>query len=169
MKRRALLLMATMAAALLVASGVAIAERVICDSTPPCYGTPEDDVIDGDLGPETIYAYGGDDEVYADGVKNNPISGGGNDTVYGSSGNDDLSGEGGSDKVYGGGGRDLISASYNDTTGSTDHSYGGGGNDTIDTVDDKVDIIDCGKGTRDFVQYDADLDTVKGCEVKSPL
>ena len=161
--------MAMIGAAVLLACGVAIAEAVDCDSTPPCYGTPEDDEIDGTLDTETIYAYGGDDHVYADGVKNSPIEGWGDDTVYGSSGDDDLQGEGGSDTVYGGGGRDLIQAATNDTAGSTDYSYGGGGDDTIDAVDDKVDIINCGKGSKDFVQYDADLDTIKGCEIKSPL
>jgi Ca2+-binding RTX toxin-like protein len=169
MRRRAILLMATIVATMLSASGVAIAESVDCDTTPPCYGTPESDEIDGTLDTETIYAYGGDDTVYADGVKNSPIEGQGDDTVYGSSGDDDLQGEGASDTVYGGGGADLIQAATNDTAGSTDRSYGGGGNDTIDAVDDKVDIINCGKGSRDFVQYDAALDTVKGCEVKSPL
>jgi transposase len=46
-RRRAILLMATMAAALIVASGVALAETFTCDSTPPCYGTPERDDITG--------------------------------------------------------------------------------------------------------------------------
>lgn len=159
--------MVTIGAAVLLACGVAIAEAVDCDSTPPCYGTPEDDEIDGTLDTETIYAYGGDDTVYADGVKGSPIEGRGDDTVYGSSGDDDIQGEGGSDTVYGGGGNDIIDAATGDTPGS-DTISGGGGSDTIYANDGNEDIINCGKGN-DFVTYDQPEDTVKGCENKTPL
>jgi Ca2+-binding RTX toxin-like protein len=159
MRRRAILLMATMGAAMLLACGVAIAETFTCNLIPPCYGTPEDDEITGIANGETIYALGGDDYVAA---------GEGNDTVYGSSGNDyELRGEGGSDTVYGGGGRDLISADEGDNLGDTDHSYGGGGNDWINAHDGEKDIINCGKGT-DTVNYDVGVDEVKGCERKNP-
>jgi Ca2+-binding RTX toxin-like protein len=159
MKRRALLLMVTMAAALLVAGGVALAETVTCDNNPPCYGTPETDDITGTDFGEKIYAYGGNDTVLARG---------GNDTVYGSSGNDpDLEGEGGSDTVYGGGGADSVDVGASDTPGSTDHAFGGG-NDALFAADDKVDIIDCGKGV-DSVQYDQGIDTTRGCENKQGL
>ena len=159
MRRQAILLMVTMGAALIVASGVALAETLTCDSTPPCYGTPEADEITGTANSETIYAYGGEDDA----------SGGGeNDTIYGGSGNDHtLVGEAGSDKVYGGGGNDGIYAYALDTAGSTDHSYGGGGNDNIEALDGNVDIINCGRGT-DTVYYDVGTDTVRGCERKNP-
>jgi Ca2+-binding RTX toxin-like protein len=160
MKPRAILLIATMAAALIVTGGVALAERIEpCDDTPPCYGTPERDLIVGN------YAMGGDD--FAEGAE-------GDDTIYASSGNDTGIGEEGSDKVYGGSGNDRILASQNDTAGSTDYSYGGSGNDFISAqlnggVDDNsVDIIDCGEGSRDHVIYDAGIDRVKNCEKKEP-
>jgi hypothetical protein len=157
MKRRALLLMVTMTAALIVAGGVALAETFTCDSTPPCHGTPEDDSIIGTASGETIYAYGGDDGVN---------SGDGDDTVYGSSGGDDLIGVGGSNKLYGGRGGDILDASWPDGIPSTDHLYGGGGNDNFDAVDGEKDIINCGKGTADEVSYDAGIDTIKACEIK---
>ncbi len=155
-----MLLMVTIIAALIVAGGVALAETVTCDSTPPCHGTPEDDQIDGTANPETIYTYEGNDYVNADM---------GNDTVYGGPGNDQsLHGEQGSDKVYGGGGEDEIHAGYFDTAGSLDYSYGGGGPDDIVADDGNEDIINCGRGT-DRVWYDVGLDTIKACETKNPF
>jgi Ca2+-binding RTX toxin-like protein len=148
--------MVTMAAALIVAGGVALAETVTFDSTPPCHGTPEGDQITGTDASETIYAYGGNDGVF---------SGEGDDTVYGSSGGDDLIGSGGSNNLYGGRGEDDIDASADDPAGSTDHSYGGGGNDRITAADANVDMINCGKGT-DEVIYDP-ADTIKACEQKA--
>jgi hypothetical protein len=74
MRRQAILLMATMVSALIVASGVALAESVTCDSTPPCYGTSEGDIINGTSSGETIKALGGNDQVFA---------AEGNDTVCG--------------------------------------------------------------------------------------
>jgi Ca2+-binding RTX toxin-like protein len=144
MKPRAILLIATMAAALIVTGGVALAERIEpCDDTPPCYGTPERDTIEGTASSDTIYAMGGDDR--AEGRA-------GDDKIYASSGNDfGLQGEAGNDKVYGGSGNDFISAQLND--GVDDNS---------------LDIIDCGKGSRDHVIYDAGIDRVKNCEKKEP-
>jgi Ca2+-binding RTX toxin-like protein len=163
MRRRAILLMATIGAAVLLASGVALAEIVTCDSTPPCYGTPERDDITGTASGETIYMMGGNDRVFA---------GGGVDTIYGSSGTDELYGEQDKDKLYGDGGNDSIDASFNDTSGSKDRAYGGGGDDFIvSAFDGNVDIIDCGKGTADEVTYDDNAtvkDTVKNCEIKHP-
>jgi hypothetical protein len=75
MRWRAILLMATMGATLIVASGVALAETITCDSTPPCYGTPERDDIIGTPSAETVYMMGDNDRIFA---------GGGGDTVYGS-------------------------------------------------------------------------------------
>ena len=156
--RRAILLLSTMALIVLVVGGIALAESVTCDSTPPCYGTPEGDSITGTASGETINAQGGNDNVFASD---------GNDTVYGSSGNDaELFGNGGSDKVYGGGGGDAINAYFWDTQGSTDYSYGGGGNDTISAQDNNRDIINCGKGT-DRVFYDEGIDTITACEIKN--
>jgi len=158
MKRRTILLMATMAAALIVAGGVALAETVNCNATPPCHGTPEGDFMTGTVNGETIYAYGGNDFVNA---------GGGSDTVYGSDGNDGIEGGFSDDTLYGQGGADTLDAQTNDVSPTTDHSYGGGGNDTIHAVDSNVDIINCGKGT-DTVHYNEGVDRLKACEIKNP-
>lgn len=80
MRGRAILLMATIGAVLL-AGRMALAESVTCDGTPPCYGTPEGDLITGTDSGETIHALGGNDGV---------LSGAGDDTVYGGSGKDDV-------------------------------------------------------------------------------
>ncbi len=109
--------MAMMVATLLVGSGVARAESLTCNSTPPCYGTPEGDNIDGTDSGETINALGGNDEVFA---------GDGNDIVNGGPGADALYGMGGSDKVSGGKGNDTIQE-LADRGGSTDSLFGGSG------------------------------------------
>jgi hypothetical protein len=68
MSRRATVLIAIMGAAMLLASGVALAENVTCDDTAPCHGTPEGDTITGTASGETIYAYGGADSVFPAGA-----------------------------------------------------------------------------------------------------
>jgi hypothetical protein len=156
MKGRAILLLAAMAAALIVASGVALAETFTCNATPPCYGTPEDDDITGTNSTETIYGLDGNDTLSGEG---------GSDTHYGNSGNDTLFGAAGSDTYYGGGGIDTIVADIGESEDSLDSSYGGRGNDAIRAIDGEADMINCGKGT-DFVQYDDGIDTTKACENK---
>ena len=152
-------LLVTVALLLTTVAGVAIAEDVYCDSTPPCYGTPEGDEMTGTASGETIYGYGGDDNVYADA---------GNDTIYGGpDGDGTLTGEGGSDTIYGQGGADDIDLSFFDSAGSTDYGYGGGGNDWVYANDSNVDIINCGKGT-DRVFYDEGIDTIRSCEIRFP-
>ncbi len=151
--------MVAMAAALIVAGGVALAETVTCDNTPPCHGTPETDQITGTASGEFIFAYEGNDNVRA---------GGGNDTIEGGPGNDnELNGEGASDTHRGGRGNDFIGADLNDSVGSEDESFGGRGNDTIFALDGNVDIIDCGRGTADRVFFDQGLDTVTSCEIRN--
>nr|WP_249729050.1 putative Ig domain-containing protein [Acidovorax sp. CCYZU-2555] len=59
---------------------------------------PDDDIIHGGGGNDTVGSKGGDDQVYGDA---------GNDTVFGGAGNDLLSGGSGSDKLNGGTGFDV--------------------------------------------------------------
>jgi Ca2+-binding RTX toxin-like protein len=80
---------------------------------------PNDDIIEGNGGNDTITAEEGDDDVYG---------GDGNDTIYGGDGGDTLNGDDGDDSVTGGDGGDSI--------------YGGGGNDTIDTTDGGIGLFD---------------------------
>jgi hypothetical protein len=63
-------------------------------------------------------------------------------------------------------GLDAIDAKNGDSIDNTDHSYGGGGNDSIAADYNKVDMINCGKGTADEVFYDQGIDTIRRCEDK---
>ena len=134
---------------------------------------PNDDLIYGFGGDDTIRAGQGDDEVYG-GDGNDSISGqGGNDTLVGNAGediiiggkdddlirggddNDTLDGRSGDDTVFGGDGDDLV--------------IGGGGNDTLDggkgddTIlgDNNEDVITGGQGD-DTIEAGASDDTVDG-------
>jgi RTX calcium-binding nonapeptide repeat (4 copies) len=187
MKRRTLLLLTAMTAAVLVlAAGVALADMFTC-STNPCTGTAQNDVITGTDDPEEINALGGSDQVRAKGG-DDEVRGGdgdddslygdanvhpaldGNDQVYGGPGADHLGGDGRSDLLSGGGGSDLIDAReflHNDAPiPGTDTVKGRGGNDNVQAADGAVDHIDCGKGRRDLVIRDKGMDTIKNCEVR---
>ena len=130
MGRRAILLLLTMATALLMASGVALALTKTClagsTSTKPCYGSLNADVITGTPAADYINAQNGDDTV-------NARDGG--DNVYGSLGRDIIDGEAGNDKLYGDNHDDKIEGGEGDDRldGSTDNDklWGGTGKDTL--------------------------------------
>ncbi len=108
-------------------------------------GTIFDDVImlgfidgDGDMVTDAacdIFAYGGNDLVYA-GFANDRIwggegndtlnGGGGSDSLYGGTGDDELNGGAGADRLYGEAGDDYLFGG-----GSNDLLIGGHGNDTL--------------------------------------
>lgn len=193
MKRRALLLLTAIGLALMMGSGVALADNVQCSIyVQPCMGTPDDDNISGETGiidfADTIYALGGDDRVTPL-AGNDTVYGGsgidyvfgylGDDTIYGGPGGDKntanttnpagLVGAEGSDKVYGQDGADRIDVAFGDSAGDQDHASGGHGNDTINAFDGAKDTINCGKGTRDRVYFDKGIDSVsRKCEKKHP-
>ena len=107
----------------------------------------------------------GDQDITLDGVANDVIFGGtginvradvenlttgpGADRLVGSAAANKLDGGAGVDTLIGGGGGDTL--------------LGGSGDDIIDAQDGVVDDIDCGSGTGDSAQVDAD-DIVSGCE-----
>ncbi len=80
-------------------------------------GTPNNDILDGTVGDDTITAGGSYDLVHA---------GPGNDTVYGDDGDDTLYGGSGNDIVHGGTGNDYLIDTYD-----TNPFYSGGGNDSL--------------------------------------
>ena len=189
--RRTILLVTAMAAALVVAGGVALAATtVIRCSTDPCLGTDERNELIGTSNSETIKALAGDDRVIGN-YGEDIIYGGkgidgtdghrGDDTIYGGRG-DDGTGWGGklkgaedSDIIYGGAGNDTIDAEKDDRPSANprapiDYSLGQSGNDTIYANDGNRDLIDCGENRRDkdTVYYDEELDTIINCEVKNP-
>jgi Ca2+-binding RTX toxin-like protein len=86
--RKTLLLLTTMALALLLAAGVALAAPITCQVGVTCNGTSSDDTITGTTSNDTIKGLGGNDTISAlDGI--DKINGGpNNDTMDGGAGND---------------------------------------------------------------------------------
>ena len=101
MPRRIVLLLSTLAAALL-ASGVALADHLVntvycpTDQDGNCEGTDESDHMYGTDAQDYIYAGFGDDQVDANAGDDYVDGGHGNDTLYGGEGGDRLDGAGGS-------------------------------------------------------------------------
>ena len=122
--RRTGLVLATMALALLLASGAALAEAF--------GGDDGDNRLVGTDGRDRMAGGGGDDLVRGLG---------GPDVMRGGSRNDfDANGQ---DTMYGGRGEDVVNGE-----GGEDHIYGGPGNDYISSIgDNAVDVVDCGGGT----------------------
>ena len=142
MRKRAVLLLVAMAAALAVGSGVAYAASIGCDDAGDrdpdfrqCLGTPDRDSIRGKSYRDRIWALAGNDHV---------VSFDGNDVVYLAEGNDHVDASGRNDTVYGGpdgdgGPAGLPFADFDDVTnlqGSYRHDtvYGQGGPDNIDAA-----------------------------------
>jgi Ca2+-binding RTX toxin-like protein len=137
MRRATLLLLATIAA-MLMATGVAIAVTKTCPSgtTPskPCNGTPDRDVLTGTGGTDYINSLAGDDVIDARA---------GDDTLYGGDGADALFGKDGGDTIYGGSGNDNFKTIVGQDSSGSDLSAGlrgAKGNDTIygDAGDDDL-------------------------------
>jgi Ca2+-binding RTX toxin-like protein len=155
MRRRVALVLAAMALALLLASGVAWAVNEIgTDGPDTLRGTNRGDNLSGEGGNDVLFGLGGSDNLLggegkdyvlggneriplggdknlAGGPGNDAVFGGnGSDTVLGGSGNDDLGSGRGSDSVAGEEGRDIV----NGQAGS-DHLAGGEGPDWVVTGD----------------------------------
>ena len=102
MRRRALLIMATMGLGVLLLGGVALADTIDGTSGPDdLVGTDKDDVIHASGGQDYVSGLAGPDVLYA---------GAGNDTVVGREGNDRIYGNAGSDRLFGNQGNDAIYA-----------------------------------------------------------
>ena len=135
---RVLALLVAMAAALIVASGVALAVVKDCQPDIKCVGTPETDILTGTSGSDRIYGLAKGDTLY---------------------------GLGGGDKLVGGGGADDLRGGYVPNTTATDDGAddklrGSGGSDTYifangwgaDTVIDKP-ILDESLTTGNWVLF----------------
>ncbi len=105
--RKTILLLASMASAVLIASGVAWAATV--------QGTGGDDVLEGTESRDVLIPYDGNDTVDAKGGNDEVRHSFGNDIIKGGPGNDTLRGGRGNDTIYGGPGRDLIDCAYLET------------------------------------------------------
>jgi Ca2+-binding RTX toxin-like protein len=170
--RRILLLLATMALTLLVASGVALAvTRIGTDGPDTLRGTNGADTLIGKGANDVLFSLAGRDTLLGEegkdwvlggnaqrpfgGVKN--LDGGpGNDgvlggedssTLTGNSGNDLVGGGPGADKILGGEGNDYLTDGER-RGGATDTLIGGEGNDVLDAFNKpaKRDLFTCGGG-----------------------
>jgi Ca2+-binding RTX toxin-like protein len=102
MRRRALLIMATMGLGVLLLGGVALADTIDGTSGPDdLVGTDNDDVIHASGGADYVSGLAAPDLLYA---------GAGNDTVVGRDGNDRIYGNTGSDTLYGNESNDTINS-----------------------------------------------------------
>src|SRR5215212_10616350 len=172
MMRRAILLVATMALTLLVASGVALAVTKI--------GTNGPDHLRGTNGADDLYGRGGNDIVLGLAGRDNLLGGTGKDVVNGGSlarpfggdknlvggpGNDAVQGGSDSDNVVGGDGNDyLVDGEFENAV--KDNLFGGKGNDVLDLINKtgvKKDVVACGSGF-DRVLADREDTVAADCE-----
>jgi RTX calcium-binding nonapeptide repeat (4 copies) len=154
--RRVVLVLAAMALALLLASGVALAVNKV--------GTNGPDTLRGTNGDDNLLGKGGNDELYSLNGRDNLLGGPGKDFVWGgkrerfrlSGGDKNLQGGLGNDVVIGGRGSDNVlgdagndfAADGPDREFSLDKLSGGSGNDVflIQNVPAAKDIVTCGGG-----------------------
>jgi Ca2+-binding RTX toxin-like protein len=184
-KRAALLLSSSLAlVALVLASGVALAEVIECRGTTSCFGTNSADTMRGTLADNQMFGQAGGDAMVgkrgADYIRGDR----GADTIRGNGAGDrflwgggfDAGGnydDGADDVVHGGRGADTIVGGF--AKRGVDRIYGGKGDDTVNAAQRDSgtgaaitrEAIDCGAGT-DTVYYDEGKDEVKSCEIKNP-
>jgi hypothetical protein len=168
--RRAIVLLTTIAVALVSASGMALAFDCGAGS---CWGTEGDDLMIGTPADEGRHGLGGDDLIR--GLDGNDFLTGddGSDAVHGGSGDDRVEGDSGDDTVTGGSGDDRVTGGPGDdlVVGSSgeDVLRAGGGADRVEAQDGFADLISCGAGIRDLVFFDEGLDIVDAdCEARRP-
>src|SRR5215203_6334141 len=152
--RRTILLLATMALTLLVASGVALAvNKIGTDGPDTLRGTNGDDNLVGKGGNDILFALRGQDtllggpgkDVVLGGNKDRPF--GGDKNLVGGPGNDWINGGKGSDNIVSNAGNDFVS-NPGGPFRSTDKFSAGDGNDVIvtDNAPAARDLVSCGDG-----------------------
>ena len=133
-RRRALLIMATMMLGVLLLGGVALADTIDGTSGPDdLVGTDKDDVIHASGGADYVSGLAGPDLLYA---------GAGNDTVVGRDGNDSIYGNVGSDTLFGNQSNDTINSAG----------------------DQERDVVKCGIGKNDTAYVDKIDSVKENCE-----
>jgi Ca2+-binding RTX toxin-like protein len=188
--RRTILLLATMAMTLLMASGAALAATIHCPNVPPtgspattlyCYGTSMADTMFGSDLQDNMYGKGGADTMHGYGSADYLLGEKGSDHLYGDAGADyslwggaEVAGtfpDNSDDYVHGGSGADIIYGGF--AQGGVDRIYGEGGNDIIDASQRNnsfspvtKEIIDCGSGASDEVFFDRNKDVITNCEIR---
>ncbi len=153
MKRHAILALAVVAAALLLAGGVALAEDITC-TDGRCDGTEGADRIIGSAGDDAISGLAGSDTINGDTALRGGLIG--------------------DDQIRGGRGADVITDDTSLGVGGAllqdnDEIFGGRGDDTIDVRENTggADVVDCGAG-KDTVFLDP-VDKATNCERINPI
>ena len=153
--RRVVLVLAVMALALLLASGVAWALNEI--------GTDGPDTLRGTNRADNLLGRGGQDDIFGLGGRDNLVGGPGRDNLFGGSerspqagdknlaggpGNDVVFSGLGSDDMLGGAGNDLLADVVGSREGQKDKVSGGAGNDVVNVLSRPAseDIVSCGRG-----------------------
>lgn len=174
MRRRttALLVMGMLMAAMMMASGVALAVNKVGTNGPDTLrGTDRDDNLLGKGGNDRVLGRGGNDnllggpgkDIVFGGDERGP--GGGDKNLVGGLGNDVVGGGLGSDNMVGAKGYDLLTGSPTWREAFEDRLSAGAGNDVIDVVNRPAakDVVVCGDGfdrviadTKDVVASDCE-------------
>jgi hypothetical protein len=177
MKKRIMVAMGLMGAALILAAGVAWAATVNCQVGEPCVGTDDPDRLNGTNKPDDMHArqdddllrgLSGADLMLGDRPNVQDTTTDGDDELFGNDGKATLAGLGGSDLLRGGGQADRIEARESSENPGEDTVGGGGGKDVILAHDNVFDTINCGANV-DTVIFDKGLDEVAAnCENRKP-
>jgi len=164
--RRTIVLMATVALTLLVASGVALAlTRIGTDGPDTLRGTKGDDNLIGQGGNDTLLSLAVDDTLLG-GPGKDVVNGGnlaeplaGNKTLVGGEGNDAVQGGLGSDNVLGGEGNDFMVGGEFEPPAVKDTLSGAEGNEVIDVLNKPAgkDVVSCGSGLDRVLADRADM------------
>jgi Ca2+-binding RTX toxin-like protein len=160
--RKALMLLSTMALAVLMVSGVALAVDKTCQADTDCLGTAQADNLTGSSGNDRILGLGGPDVILGKGGEDDLSGGGGGDEVRGGGGADNIQGGGGVDHLFGGKGNEKAIDGGPGIIGGPgpDSLNGGGGDDFILAANDgSSDNISCGASSGqggDIVAFDQD-------------
>ena len=140
--RRTVLALTTMAAALILGSGIALAAAVSgTQGNDTLRGTIRVDQIYGLNGNDTLDAYRGSDELYGGAGNDNLNAGPGQDELYGGSGIDNLFGGDGGDFINSAdqGGEDLVDCG-NPDGGASDRVIRNG-NDRVRNCSRTADVV----------------------------
>jgi serralysin len=151
--RKTILVVASVALAMMVAGGVAWAANIQCPNgkttswgTHLCWGTPKADTMIGTSKEDNLIGKEGNDTIYGRSAHDGLFGNAGSDTLYGQRGSDHVTGQVGPDKLYGGlrsdymfggtddyvhGGADGDSLYGNAALGGVAHLYGEDGDDRI--------------------------------------
>ncbi len=161
--RRTMLLMATMALTLLVASGVALAvTKIGTDGPDTLMGTNKADNLVGLDGNDRLFSLAGRDNLLGGTGKDLVFGGrvvgsccqdndysGGNKNLVGGDGNDDVEGGRGSDNIVGGRGNDFLFEGAEPDVAKIDDLSAGAGNDAVWVLNWSPrgkDVLSCGSG-----------------------